>query len=277
MKISKYLALGFLIINLTPVWGQQGQNYTTLTINDSQQSTSETTNLTKFNLDFPGGTPEELVKAIEKGTGKPLNVIIPDENADMKLPPLKLNEVTFPQLSATLQQGSSKQVFSHDLNGRIFGFEVGYYFRTSEDGPNTDNSIWFFHAQNPPPESVQPPLQKICKFYSLEPYLNRGFTVDDITTAIQTGWKMAGITSPPELNYHKETKLLIAFCEQSQLQTIQDVLNTLPGESPRYDVDRMNAEINNLQVNFNTLNKEVGELNKKIPTQNSSSEEKSGK
>ena len=69
--------------------------------------------------------------------------------------------------------------------------------------------------------------EKVCRFYSLAPYLDRGFTVDDITTAIQTGWKMAGVI-PPELNYHKETKLLIAFGEPDELKTIQDVLNALP-------------------------------------------------
>ena len=64
--------------------------------------------LTKFNLDFPGGTPKELVAAIEKAMGKPINAIIADEDAAMKLPPLKLNEITFPQLSDTLRAGSTK-------------------------------------------------------------------------------------------------------------------------------------------------------------------------
>src|SRR5882724_6825303 len=59
MKISKHLALGFLVISLTPVFGQ-------LPIVLQQQvgsSQTEATNLTKFNLDFPGGTPAQLVKA----------------------------------------------------------------------------------------------------------------------------------------------------------------------------------------------------------------------
>ena len=39
------------------------------------------------------------------------------------------------------------------------------------------------------PDAVTPP-GRTARFYLLTPYLERGMTVDDITTAIQTGWKM---------------------------------------------------------------------------------------
>src|ERR1019366_7529267 len=55
-------------------------------------SQPEAPKLTKFSLDFPGGTPQQLVTAIEKAMSKPLNVIIPAEHADFKLPPLKMNK-----------------------------------------------------------------------------------------------------------------------------------------------------------------------------------------
>ena len=107
---------------------------------------------------------------------------------------------------------------SHDLSS--YGFKTeGQPCQTTQFGISTSKSPtcrrWF------PPE-------KVCQFYSLAPYLDRGFTVDDITTAIQTGWKMAGVDPAPELNYHKETKLLIAYGEPNELQTIQQVLQTLP-------------------------------------------------
>jgi len=49
-------------------------------------------------------------------------------------------------------------------------------------------------------------------------------SVDDITTAIETGWKMLGETSPPTISFHKDTKLLIAVGEPSKLETIDAVL-----------------------------------------------------
>jgi hypothetical protein len=133
-----------------------------------------------------------------------------------------MSNVVAPQLFAALEVASQQFVAAQNgFGGAYAQFAVvstDYGFKTT-DNPVTDTSIWYFHADRPP---------VICHFYQLQTYLNRGFTVDDITTAIQTGWKMAGITSPPELNYHKETNLLIAFGKPDDLDTIQNVLNTLP-------------------------------------------------
>ncbi len=67
----------------------------------------------------------------------------------------------------------------------------------------------------------------ICEFYQLEPYLEAGYTVEDITTAVKTGWKMLGITKPPEITYHKDTKVLIAVGEEDKVNLIADVLKQL--------------------------------------------------
>jgi hypothetical protein len=127
-----------------------------------------------------------------------------------------------------------------------------------------DNSIWYFHVAKPsmPLIPVEPP--QTCKFYQLQPYLDHGFTVDDITTAIQTGWKMAGITSPPELNYHKETNLLIACGKPDDLATIQSVLDSLPKTS----IDKSQLvhfydeadKVGNLQGQIDQLTKKVDAL-----------------
>ena len=270
MKKSICLAASLLALNLTPGFGQQPQG---VFVNFQSQNSYAATNLSKFNLDFPGGTPKALVAAIEKAMGKPVNVIVPDEDAATKLPAFRLNEVTFPQLSETLQQGSSKQVYSKYMDGRTFAVQVGYNFRTS-DNPPSDNSIWFFSAQNPPPELVQPPVQKVCQFYSLSPYLDHGFTVDDITTAIQTGWKMAGETSTPELSYHKETKMLIAFGELNKLDTIQKVLGTLPSSKlTRNEVEALKRQVKDLETQVNALSHSIPDPH----LLRSSVEEKSGK
>ena len=232
MKKLLCLAAGLLTLNLTPAFAQPG----TLTLGGAVplRLGASQSELTKFNLDFPGGTPKELVAAIEKAMGKPLNVIIPDEDAATKLPPLNLSEITFAQLSDTLRVGSTKSelVWIRNANGTQYNqmIEMGYYFITTDSSP-TDNSVWFFRVTKKPEQPPAPPVEKICRFYSLASYLDRGFTVDDITTAIQTGWKMAGVSPTPELNYHKETKLLIAYGEPDKLITIDDVLKTLPSSN----------------------------------------------
>src|SRR5262245_53067950 len=54
--------------------------------------------LTKFDLDFKGGTPKDLIAAVQKATGKPLNAIIPDEYANVTIPELKMKNVNAAQL-----------------------------------------------------------------------------------------------------------------------------------------------------------------------------------
>jgi hypothetical protein len=219
MKISKYLAFGLLVVGLMPALGQP---------------TATASALTKFNLDFPGGSPAQLVNAIEKAMGKPLNAIIPTEDADVPLPALKMNNVDAPQLFQTLQAASVKTVAYVTSSGNGFAYGLpsqsysemttSYGFKNAGNTP-TDDTIWYFYAQKP----SLPPLIKNndCRFYSLALYLERGYTVDDITTAIQTGWKMQGDTSPPEISFHKETKLLIAVGEPDKLEVIDNVLKAL--------------------------------------------------
>jgi len=282
MNKSILFAASLLALNLTPGFGQPNGSATLpqqrllSIINSANAPQDQLPALTKFNLDFPGGTPKELVAAIEKAMGKPINVIIPDEDAATKLPPLKLNEVTFSQLSDTLRVGSTKTEYILVRNGggggSSQGVETGYYFRTTDDRP-TDNSVWFFRVTKKPEQPPQPPVEKVCQFYSLSPYLDRGFTVDDITTAIQTGWKMAGVTPTPVLNYHKETKMLIAFGEPYNLQTIQQVLQTLPATRTS------RAEISDMQDQIRDLTGQVAQLKKQTspPPPSVSPEEKPGK
>src|SRR5215216_3206371 len=52
----------------------------------------------RFDLDFPGGTPKQFVKAVEKAGGKPVNVVVSDENDDVRLPALSVKNVTVPEL-----------------------------------------------------------------------------------------------------------------------------------------------------------------------------------
>jgi hypothetical protein len=81
---------------------------------------------------------------------------------------------------------------------------------------------------------------KACRFYLLSPYLERGLTVDDITTAIQTGWKMLGDSSTtPSISFHKETKLLIAVGEPGKLEVIDAVLRALESPKPMPRIDPM--------------------------------------
>lgn len=263
MKKSICLAASLLALNLVPAFGQPDQsNYVPAPAPAPQSGVSfqqrlqlirgpgaprnDAPALTRFDLDFPGGTPGQLVVAIEKATGKPLNAIIPNEYTDEQLPPLKMNNVDVPRLFQALQLASVKQI--QFVTGTFFNgmgpsssystFSSSYGFKT--EPPETDDSVWVFFEDKPPQPQSSP--AKSCRFYQLAPYLDRGLTVDDITTAIQTGWNMMGYTSPPQISFHKETKLLIAVGEPDKLEVIDNVLKALqptPQNPPGNFQDRL--------------------------------------
>jgi hypothetical protein len=192
---------------------------------------------TRFDLDFPGGTPRELVAAIEKAMGKPLNVIIPDEHVKVKLPALKMKNVNVAELFQALEQTSRRTEYLPATRfGQGFGgggyqqVTTSYGFRNANPNTFTDETIWSFYVEKPnyPGQSSS----KVCRFYSLAGYLERGATVDDITTAIDTGAKMLGDASGPEIRFHKDTKLLIAVGEPSQLEIVDAVLRALDSNKP---------------------------------------------
>ena len=193
------------------------------------------TNLTRFDLDFPGGSPEQLVRAIEKASGRPLNAILPKGAEEVELPPLRMKGVTTPTLFEALKMASQRLVYirtgTYDYGGLYGGSraqwsqkQVSCGFETL--GTLTDDSVWYFVYDNPAPPPGEAP--RTYRFYQLAPYLET-YKVEDITTAIQTGYKMLGEKSPPTISFHKDTKLLIAVGDADKLQLIDDVLKQLSG------------------------------------------------
>jgi hypothetical protein len=146
--------------------------------------------------------------------------------------------------SALIEVSREQQVVETGRNyggGLIGGVQYSYHnswygFKT--EGTPTENSIWYFVRDRTPdvPEPTPPTPPAVCRFYQLGPYLDSGYKVEDITTAIETGWKMLGEKNPPKVSYHKDTKLLIAVGQQDKLEMIGQVLQSLghpavPGDS----------------------------------------------
>lgn len=190
---------------------------------------SASTNLVRFDLDFPGGTPSDLVHAIQKKSG-PLNAIIPDECLDEKLPALKMRSITVAELFQALGLATAKPI--PIPSGNPGSYEILQFSATFKtQGPITPDSIWFFRAEKPMVFPKASP-QQICRFYPLAGFLEHQ-TVDDIITVVETGWKMmdegtsnesARALQNPNLKFHKETKLLIAVGAEIKLKVIDDVL-----------------------------------------------------
>lgn len=169
----------------------------------------------RFDINFPGGTPADLVAAIEKASGQQLNVIIPAEYAQLPLPSLRLKNINVSRLFKAFGEATQKNYWAGNVvRSSVLNF-------VTKDESVSPSSIWNFRA-----EGIKP-LATATQFYSLAPYLRTDITVDDITTAIRTGWELRGVKEAPTLKFHQETQLLIAVGQPEELAMINDVLNVL--------------------------------------------------
>jgi hypothetical protein len=236
MKKHLILSLGGFLLSFNLVLAQP-LSPPPLAKDSSEYAWVKVTNsLPRFDLDFPGGTPKNLVEAIKKATGKPLNTVIPNDCADLRIPEVSVKNVTVAQLFAALTQ-ASKTIRRYDVvdplnpaHGDLNEHATTYGFRT--EGAPDENSIWFF-TRDGDPGVFQMVSPVFSRFYQLSPYLEAGYKVEDITTALETAWSMLGVVHPPEIKYHKDTKVLIAVGTVDNLKVIDDVLKQLSTERPK--------------------------------------------
>ena len=227
MKKHLLLLLGTSLLTLHPALAQDSNPAIVPVVR-------ETNSPPRFDLDFRGGTPSDLVKAIEKATAKPLNAIIPDDCYDVRIPGISVKNVTVAQLfqAVTLASKDTRR-YNNGMGPMGGGWSVmtlTYGFRT--EGTPNENSIWYFYREKLP-EEPSTPSRSVCRFYQLSPYLEAGYKVEDITTAIATAWDMLGTAPHPHMKYHKDTKLLIAVGEANKLQMIDEALGQLSRGSPK--------------------------------------------
>jgi hypothetical protein len=154
-----------------------------------------------FDLSFAGGTPQKLVSEMERAGGLKLNVLVPSELTDARIPPMELRSVNVQDVFDSL-----------DLLSR----DSMRWIRTGGSGGGKPN-LWVL--------ARVPDTRKTQAFY-VGHLLNK-FKIDDITTAVQTTWQLGGKDAKSELKYHQDTQLLIALGSPAQLSTAAEVLAQL--------------------------------------------------
>ncbi len=184
-----------------------------------------------IDLDFPGGSPKELVAAINKHLPESdrLNVVIPSDAGPVQIPELRMKGVTVPALFEALSAASESR---REETGVAYGFR-----RTQANPP----AWWFsFWDHRPPTEAggARAP-EPVCRFFPLGSFLDP-YSIEDITTAIRTGYDMLG-EQPPEMKFHPETSLLIAVGPAAQLQLIDNALAAL-ATTPR-NIDPVTGQV----------------------------------
>ena len=184
-----------------------------------------------IDLEFKGGTLKEFVKVIEAQSPETINIVVPIESEGAFIPELKVNNVEFEEIVATLEvlmtePGESNPPFQFLQTGR---------------------NIWTFHQARylpAPGEAVPPPPlpeAKLCTF-SLNDLLEV-YEMSDIVTLITTVWKTGNLPEPENMTVHEETSMLLMKANEEQQRVVSELLQqlTIASESKRksqHDRDR---------------------------------------
>jgi len=168
-----------------------------------------------LDISFPGGTLAEFVAYLDKAIQTHVrdatraNFLIADELKKTPVPKVELRSVDVGTLMSAMrvlvgqnyqwqQIGSSTWVaISRPDARKTQAFYIGQLLRRAGEKPAKDEKL-------------------------------RGFTVADITTALETVWQMDS-ASKPELKYHEDTQLLVIRADLRQIQMAENVLNQLRG------------------------------------------------
>jgi hypothetical protein len=197
----------------------------------ADERTAQASEDPRFDLNFEGGSVEEFLRVLDDAVGRPINVILNPELKETPIPPMRLRQITVPQLFEAVATSSGKEFFRRSRGPgmappMLERVQYSHGFRASERSPSTD-SIWVFYRQNPPEEmaateSPAVPAREV-RVINLTPVLE-GRSVEDITTAIRTATDMVEGVAPMALTFHKETQLLISRGTSAQLEVLERVL-----------------------------------------------------
>jgi hypothetical protein len=192
MKLQKWLSAMAVVVLLPSGAGAE--------------SKAKPTDTETFDLKFPGGSPTELLAAIESAGGK-VNALVQPGMEKLRFPKMDFRGVTTANVLNAVSMLDSGRTARWLESDRVWVLTA----------PSNNRRTQVFYVGN----------------------LLAQLKIDDITTAIQTTWQMAGKPAAAEMKFHEETKLLIVLGESQQLESVTEVLGQLmnsisnaPGKSP---------------------------------------------
>ncbi len=162
-----------------------------------------------ISVKFAGGTVADYVKALVKEAGT-INVVVAPEAAEVPMPPVTLTKVT---VSAAIDLVDGR---SASPPGRRINLDVRHMPQYAEAALPT------YQISAERYQTGKPSVWTIAN-------LLRGdiFAADDVLAALETALDIIESTGEPIIRFHKETGLLIARGDTSQLDTIHQVLEQL--------------------------------------------------
>lgn len=171
---------------------------------------------TLVTLNFPGGTLEEFVQALETASEGPVNLVMPGYG-NVPVPAIRVTQVNLAQVFGAITNADPRirfQPASRDTSSTVWAVQLADHRTT----------------------------QQIARSFSVERLLEK-YSINDITTAIKTAWDMMReadgaslpsssrywieVAPPPELRFHQETQLLIIRGTPDDLNQATNVIEQL--------------------------------------------------
>lgn len=148
-----------------------------------------------FDLAFAGGNIDQLVKAIEKASGRPVNILVLADQRPVRIPRFNLKGVDEDTLFSALSA-----LRLEDGNVRL----------------TRTGAAWVVQAA---------PDNRVCSTFYVG-HLLKKHKVEDVSTAIRTTWEM-GRERGGELKFHSETGLLFVLADKGQIAAVTSVLSEI--------------------------------------------------
>jgi len=199
-----------------------------------------------FDVTFNGGKPQDLMKVLEKARNETTPVIIPANATDIVLPPFELRNVTLSELFNALNLLGSSDNWSWHMSKASgdAGSNIWVLIKSTSNNVTGRGSVPIYNY-NPQP-SPAPPEMKVQPIHV--GYLLGKYKIEDLTTAIETGWEMAGKSADPkaqapELKYHKDTELLLIKGYPAQISFVNELLLQLGDPLEKAETARQQKEL----------------------------------
>jgi hypothetical protein len=125
-----------------------------------------------------------------------------------------------------------------DVVQQIQGYEPSEYFGTAE----TRVVLVDLASQDRSGSAIERKL-RIYRLADVQPIVDKGMTVDDLATAIETVWEVEPIPHVATLKFHRETNLLIVSGTAKHLALVDQVIEGISGRAPEASRAERMAEL----------------------------------
>lgn len=204
----------------------------------------------RFYINFPGGSAQELIAALGEASGSPVNAFIPEAAQHFTMPAFEYHNVTTKEALVAIRYNAEMPVVTRTSSGNrnIQYYSIGYSWRLV-------NNIWVLDVSWRPPSVPEEQDFEVLPF-SISKLLEV-YTIDAITTTIDSAWKLNGASEQNEIMFHPETKILLVKCPEHDMKVMQEVLKTLYDTLPtKKQQDDVEEDIEKVRVSV------LGSVNK---------------